>query len=203
MEPQVFLGNPDSSVPLVILFWAVVYVWLGSEFFLGWKLTRRKTTSVIDRDAGSKWILIGSVWLGVALGIGLAVLAPGLAFTSGRHVLFFIGIALALLGMGLRWYSIWFLGQSFTCDVAIREGQQVVDTGPYRLARHPSYTGGLLTVLGILLCVTNPVALPGFLVTLAGYFYRIRIEERVLARELGEPYRQYMKRTRRLIPFIV
>lgn len=203
MGPQVFFGNPGSSLPVVLAFWTAFYVWAGSEFFLGWRLTRRKSTSAIDQDAGSKWILISSIWLGIAVGLVLAVLAPSLAFTENRPLLFWIGIAVALLGLALRWYSIWYLGQSFTCEVATRPDQAVVETGPYRWLRHPSYTGGLLTVFGLLLCLTNPLAFVGFVVTLAGYAYRIRVEERVLSRELGESYQRYMKRTKRLIPFVL
>lgn len=203
MEPQVFLGNPDSSIPLVIVYWSVLYVWVGSEVFLGWRLTRRKSKAAVDSDAGSKWILIASIWLGVTIGIGLAAAVPSLAIQHDRHLLFWIGIAIAVAGMALRWYSIWYLGQSFTCEVAIRPDQTVVDRGPYRRLRHPSYTGSLLTVLGLLICLTNLLAVAGFLFALAGYAYRIRVEERVLARELGEPYRRYMRRTKRLIPFVV
>jgi protein-S-isoprenylcysteine O-methyltransferase Ste14 len=203
MEPQVFAGNPDSSVLIVVIYWAVFYLWFFSEMFLGWRLTRRKSKAAVDRDAGSKWVLISSIWLGMALGVTLAVVAPSLAIRSDRHLLFAVGIALALAGMALRWYSIWFLGQAFTCEVATRPDQSVVDRGPYRWLRHPSYTGGLLTVAGLLLCVTNVLAFAGFLIALGGYGYRIRVEEHVLATELGEPYRQYMKKTRRLIPFVL
>jgi protein-S-isoprenylcysteine O-methyltransferase Ste14 len=203
LGPQVFFGDPDSSLSAVVVFWVIVYFWAGSELFLGWRLTRRRSKSAVDHDAGSKWILIASIWLGVALGIALAASLPTAAFTQDRQLLFWIGVIVALLGMALRWYSIWYLGQSFTCEVATRPDQTVVETGPYRWLRHPSYTGGLLTVFGLLLCLTNPLAFAGFVVAVAGYAYRIWVEERVLARELGEPYRRYMRRTRRLIPFVV
>ena len=203
MGPQVFFGNADSSLLTVVAFWVVTYAWAGSEWFLGYRLTRRKSKTAVDRDAGSKWVLIACIWLGLAFGIALAAALPGPAFRSGRHLLFGIGIVLAVAGIALRFYSIWYLGQSFTCEVATTPGQAVVDRGPYRLLRHPSYTGGLLIVFGLLLCITNPLAFAGFVVALGGYSYRIRVEERVLMAELGEPYREYMRRTKRLIPFVV
>jgi protein-S-isoprenylcysteine O-methyltransferase Ste14 len=204
MPPAIFFGAPDSSLLTIAVFWTVLYVWAGSELYLGYRLSRRDPDRQAPRDdAGSKWVVLASVWLGVALGIALSALVPSIAFMHGRRVLFVAGIAIALMGMGLRWYSIWFLGRSFTCEVAVRPGQEVIDTGPYRLIRHPSYTGGLLTLLGLLLCLTNPIALVGLLVTAAGYAYRITVEERVLARELGDSYRLYMRRTKRLIPFVL
>ena len=201
MGPQVFFGQPDSTIPDVVAFWIVFYVWIGSEMFLGWKL--RPTSGAVDSDAGSKWMLIVSIWLGVALGFGLAVLAPNVAFSSNRRPLLYLGLGLMLAGLALRWYSIRVLGRWFTYSVATRADQRVVEVGPYRWIRHPSYTGALLTVLGVLVCLTNPLAFFGLLPPLAGYVYRIRVEERTLVRTLGDPYRSYMRRTKRLIPFLV
>jgi protein-S-isoprenylcysteine O-methyltransferase Ste14 len=79
----------------------------------------------------------------------------------------------------------------------------VVTSGPYRWIRHPSYTGALLTLLGILVCCLNWLSFFALLLAIAGYAYRIRVEEAALAEGLGDAYRDYMRRTRRLIPFIV
>jgi len=69
--------------------------------------------------------------------------------------------------------------------------------------RHPSYTGALLTLLGILLCSTNWLALACFLFAIPGFAYRISVEEKALANGLGQPYRDYMRRTKRLIPYVL
>ena len=106
-------------------------------------------------------------------------------------------------GLALRWYSIWLLGSSFTCEVTTRPDQEVVQSGPYRWIRHPSYTGGLLTILGVLVCCANFASLAALVFAAAGYAYRIKIEERALAMNLGSPYRDYMRRTKRLIPFLI
>jgi protein-S-isoprenylcysteine O-methyltransferase Ste14 len=79
----------------------------------------------------------------------------------------------------------------------------VIDSGPYRLIRHPSYTGILLIVTGVALCFGNfasvlVLALPNF----ALLMQRMHIEEAALSRALGESYQRYMSRTKRLIPGI-
>ncbi len=87
--------------------------------------------------------------------------------------------------------------------MATHAGQVVIQSGPYRLIRHPSYTGALITLLGMGLALTNWASLIAALVIPAvGFLYRISIEERVLVEALGNPYREYMQRTCRLIPFI-
>jgi protein-S-isoprenylcysteine O-methyltransferase Ste14 len=58
-------------------------------------------------------------------------------------------------------------------------------------------------VLGVLVCLTNPLAFLVLIPPLVGCAYGIRVEERTLLRTLGDPYRAYMRRTKRLIPFLV
>jgi protein-S-isoprenylcysteine O-methyltransferase Ste14 len=197
-----FFGSSDATVASVVVFWVVLYGWVGTELWLGSRRTRLPAGAT-DYDSGSKWWLIGSVWAGVAIGMWVAFLVPSTAITGGRIAVFVLGLVLMVAGMALRWYSIRVLGTSFTCEVSTRPGQEVVQAGPYRWVRHPSYAGGLITVLGVLVCCINWLSLGALIVTLAGYAYRIRIEERALARDLGPAYRDYMRRTKRLIPFLV
>jgi protein-S-isoprenylcysteine O-methyltransferase Ste14 len=200
--PPFFFGNPGSTIPAVVAFWVVFYMWIGSELWLAYR-RRRLPSGSAEQDAGTKFWVIASVWASVAIGMGLAFAFPDAAITTGRTVVFVCGLVLMIAGMVLRWYSIRVLGTSFTCEVVTRPGQEVVEAGPYRWVRHPSYTGGLVTVLGVLLCCSNVVSLAALTVAVAGYANRIRIEERALAKDLGDPYRKYMQRTKRLIPFVV
>ena len=155
------------------------------------------------RDRGS--------FVGIQTVAGLGVLAaywlarhfdPG-TITTFRTGVFALGIALIPLGMILNAYAIRQLGRYFTVQVAVRPDQPVVQTGPYRYLRHPAYTGQLVTFLGVGLVFTNWASVAVILAcALAAYAYRIGIEERVLREELGTPYVEYMRHTRRLIPFV-
>lgn len=196
-----FIGSPDASIASVVVFWVALYVWMGTELWLGARRARLPPTAT-DHDAGSKWWVIGTVWGSIAIGMWVAFLVTGAAITNGRIAVFILGLILMVAGMALRWYSIRVLGASFTCEVSTRPDQEVIQSGPYRWIRHPSYTGGLITVLGVLVCCVNWLSFPALIVVLAGYAYRIRIEERALARDLGPAYRDYMRRTKRLIPFL-
>jgi protein-S-isoprenylcysteine O-methyltransferase Ste14 len=199
--PAFFFGTARVATAMVVAFWVVFYVWFGSELWIGYR--RRSKAGATKQDLGSRFAVIGSVWGTVAAGIGLAFSFPDAAITGGRTLLFVFGIVLMLAGMAFRWYSIRVLGTSFTVDVATRPGQAVVETGPYRWVRHPSYTGALMTLVGILVCCLNLASLAAIVVAAAGYAYRISVEERALATDLGPPYREYMRRTKRLIPFLI
>ena len=179
----------------------VIVVWAVSEFVIFARHIKVVGDRRDDRLSGPALIggLLVSLWVGGALG----GVVPGAAITQGRPVLFALGIVLAIAGVGIRQYAIATLGRFFSIRVTTRPDQTVVDTGLYRFVRHPSYSGTLLTVFGVLLCSTNWLTLACFVLALPGFAYRIRVEEAALAGALGQPYRDYMRRTKRLVPFLI
>ena len=133
----------------------------------------------------------------------LATRVHGAAIPSGRWVLFGVGLALMVAGIALRQWAIAVLGRFFTVNVRIHPDQQVVDRGPYRWVRHPSYTGLMATLLGIGLALGNWAALAMIVVLpTIGLVTRIRVEERALLAGLDEPYRRFAATRAHLIPGI-
>ncbi|MEY2545602.1 MAG: hypothetical protein QOG48_719 [Verrucomicrobiota bacterium] len=146
------------------------------------------------------------LWLVIAASI-VASLSVARNYASAqlphRNVFYLLGLILFLVGIILRWISIWKLGRFFTVDVAIAEQHQLVDTGPYRFVRHPSYTGALLAFLGFGLCLSNWMSILVLLIPITlAFLWRIHVEERALLDALGDNYREYIARTRRLVPFV-
>ena len=104
------------------------------------------------------------------------------------------------LGMILRFFSIASLGKFFTVDVAIREEHVVKQDGIYKILRHPSYTGMLVTFMGFGISLNN--WLSALIIIISVMIYRIHIEEKLRLEEFGVEYSFYMKHTKRLIPWI-
>jgi protein-S-isoprenylcysteine O-methyltransferase Ste14 len=154
-----------------------------------------------DRLSGPA--LIGFLLLAIFVGSTAAKRVPAAAIMEGRPVVFAFALLLAIVGIVLRWYAIVTLGRFFSMRVQTTSDQQVVESGPYRFVRHPSYTGALMTVLGVLAMSTNWVTLACFVIALPGFAYRIHVEEHALASELGDQYRDYMRRSKRLVPFLI
>jgi protein-S-isoprenylcysteine O-methyltransferase Ste14 len=131
-----------------------------------------------------------------------ASVAPG-AEIPRNEVALVVGVVLAWLGLLLRWWSFRALGPYFTLVLKASPDQAVVDTGPYSVLRHPSYTGLLMTVLGCALMVGNWV---GFVtcsaVVVAATIYRIRVEERALIDAVGDAYLDFATNRARLVPFV-
>jgi protein-S-isoprenylcysteine O-methyltransferase Ste14 len=112
-----------------------------------------------------------------------------------------VGVVAILAGTVVRVWAIATLGRSFRRFVTIDAGQQVVDGGPYRWVRHPSYTGVLLAIGGLGLAQANVLSFVGATgCTIAGLVPRILVEERALTNALGEPYRAFAATRARLVP---
>lgn len=185
------VSHLSTAVGLCILF-GVLELFVSS--------TKRSTAAAHRSDRGSLEVLsivtIGSI----LLAFYAAIAAPSGGFVLAKP-LYLLALALYCAGLALRWYAIIHLGRFFTVDVAIAEGHRVIDTGPYRFVRHPSYAGALLAFAGLGLLTGNAFSLALFLVPIAGaYLYRIRIEEAALRQGIGEAYVAYSARTARLVP---
>jgi protein-S-isoprenylcysteine O-methyltransferase Ste14 len=111
------------------------------------------------------------------------------------------GITLIWAGLGFRVWAILTLGRFFKVMVVIQDDHRVVERGPYRWLRHPSYLGSIVAMTGVGLAEGDwaSVAIMS-LGTLAAFLIRIPVEERVLLTELGEEYAAYSRRTARLVP---
>lgn len=113
------------------------------------------------------------------------------------------GVVVMAAGMALRLWSARVLGASYTRTLRVRTGQTLVRDGPYRLVRHPGYSGSILMwtgaaiasgdILGVVVIVS---------VIVRAYVLRVRAEDRMLAARFGAAYEDYARRVRRLVPFV-
>ena len=184
------------------LFAALIVVWALSEFWLGWK--RRSEDRSHARDRGTLRLLLVTVYVCICLAVWLSYRSEGhIGNANVRQPLFWAGLLLMATGLALRFWAIRVLARFFTIDVNIQPGHELIRHGPYRLLRHPSYTGSLMTFLGFGLGLGNVWSL---LVVMApvtvAFLWRMRIEERVLAEAFPTQYPEYARRTKRLIPFV-
>jgi protein-S-isoprenylcysteine O-methyltransferase Ste14 len=115
-----------------------------------------------------------------------------------------VGSAVLLSGLMLRLWSIRSLAQNYTQHIRAEADQVIVGVGAYRYIRHPIYSGTFLYVFGFALGMSSVAGMAlaaGFL--LPYYISWALKEERHLASVIGERYRQYLRKTKRFIPFIL
>jgi protein-S-isoprenylcysteine O-methyltransferase Ste14 len=177
-----------------------VVVWLAAELLL-----RRRQHGRAEQAVTREWRSLMVIWVAAALGGVLSgVLAAhlrALDLPLRRTEWLAVALVIAWCGIGLRLWSIATLGRYFHPVVHIQQNHRVVRAGPYRLLRHPSYTGLLLAVLGLSLTFANLAAIVVYnFCFIAAFVYRINVEEQVLREGLGDDYAEYMRHTYRLIP---
>jgi protein-S-isoprenylcysteine O-methyltransferase Ste14 len=197
LQPLPFTGGPLYAIS----FWATYTLWIVLETITS--ITKRARKDSARQDRGSYRLILGLLWFSLALAFAFPHFLPQATISWRRVSFFWIGIALMLAGLAFRFYSMSLLGRFFTYSVAVHAGQTVIETGPYRYIRHPSYTGGLITLVGLGLALGSWAGLIAILICMGiAYSYRISVEEAALLSALGEPYKLYMHRTTRLIPFL-
>ena len=178
----------------------IVVVWIGSEAWLSLARRTRRGAAASDRYSLLLiWIVNTSA---IVLGVAAAYQFPSWDLPHSSQW-FVPGMCVLAAGSALRWYAIRYLGSSFTTKVVISADQRLIESGPYRCVRHPSYTGALLAVLGFALSTGNLASVLIMVVPGVGVqLWRMHVEEQALLDAFGDQYRRYMHRTRRLIPWV-
>jgi protein-S-isoprenylcysteine O-methyltransferase Ste14 len=119
------------------------------------------------------------------------------------NTFFAIGSILAIIGLIIRVTSILTLKQQFTYTVTKIEDHKLIESGLYKIIRHPGYLGQLIIFLGISTSLSNWLSILLMIVpVLLGYLNRIIVEEKFMIEQMGQKYIDYQKRTKRLIPLI-
>lgn len=196
MTPFFLTHNIDYAI-----FITACAIWAVPEMISS--IRNKHSKKAANRDRASRFIMSVSLYLSVTIGFYIAFSGHDSRSLSTQYI-FNLGILLMLCGVLLRWYAIRTLGNYFTRTVLIHPDQKVINIGPYHYIRHPSYTAILITLFGLGLALTNWWSL---LIILAGAVigisYRVHVEEKALLEGIGQSYREYMKRTKRFIPFLV
>ncbi|HZZ36042.1 MAG TPA: isoprenylcysteine carboxylmethyltransferase family protein, partial [Caulobacteraceae bacterium] len=109
----------------------------------------------------------------------------------------------ALVGVSITWWARIQLGRLWSSTVTRKADHRVVDTGPYRLVRHPIYTGIIFATIATMIVAGSAFAVVGAALMLAGWYVKARLEERFLRAELGaSAYDDYARRVPMLLPFV-
>jgi len=175
-------------------------IWFLSEILLN-RLFHSGKEDKKNLDKGT----IRIIWITIGIANSLGILSSILKiFPISSYLLIpYFGLFLIVSGMIFRFISILSLGRFFTVDVTIRNNHKIKKDGVYRLIRHPSYTGSILSFIGFSFSLNNWISL--LIISLPVIFamlHRIKIEEKLLIDQFGIEYTDYMKKTFRLVPWL-
>jgi protein-S-isoprenylcysteine O-methyltransferase Ste14 len=194
-----FAQDKLRAMPMPV-FIAVCAFWILSEIviMIRW---RSRAQQADRRDRLSLYVLWSTFVFGPFIGGLLSGLPATQMSPSIQPYAFWGGLTLLLTGIAVRWIAIATLKRYFTVDVAIARDHKVIQSGLYGVVRHPSYAGSLLSSIGLGLAFMNWASFAAIvLLSILGLSYRIAVEEKALIDALGDEYREYARRTKRLIP---
>jgi hypothetical protein len=195
--------------------WAIVALWL--LWLLIWLFTALQTKPVAQRlSLGQRVtyrapILLSMVLLALGrrthLGAMLSGGGPAVAWLYGRFIRLYPGVVLlgaplVLIGLGVAVWARVYLGANWSGAVTFKQDHELVRSGPYRLARHPIYTGVLLALAGSACAIGQWRAILGVALALIGLWYKSQLEERLMLEHFGAAYREYQRRVKALIPYL-
>jgi protein-S-isoprenylcysteine O-methyltransferase Ste14 len=155
----------------------------------------RGRTSVARAGGLARWLpfFIFVPYLVIGVRMGPEVDVP----TAVR----WIGLALVVAGPAFSFWSASTLGRHFDLDVEVHGGHEIIDTGPYRIVRHPVYLGIAVHFVGGCLATGNGLLIAGtVLATFPALYLRAAAEERLLRASLGPAYDAYARRVPMLVP---
>ncbi|MEM4992026.1 isoprenylcysteine carboxylmethyltransferase family protein [Priestia sp. SB1] len=118
--------------------------------------------------------------------------------------IFWVGILIIAIGVAIRQHSIHIMGGSYVATLQVQEKPQLIQTGPFKLVRHPCYTGFMISLWGLGIALLNWLFLLLIIFfSIIVFLIQIKIEERELEAFFGEEYKEYKKTTKKILPYFL
>lgn len=153
-------------------------------------------------DRGSLFLLLPAIIAAMVGAFALARVAAA-AIPAPAALLLGAGVAFMLGGIAFRLWAVRSLGRFFRVAVTTQDDHRLIEAGPYRWLRHPSYTGAMATILGFGLAFGNWVSLAAAVIPpLAAFIWRIRVEETSLGARFGPSWEAFSARRWVLMPLV-
>jgi protein-S-isoprenylcysteine O-methyltransferase Ste14 len=188
--------------PFPIFLAALTILWIAFEAWLVLR-DRTKGKGKAAKDKGTLYYNFIALTAGLTLS-GFLGHMSAFFFPGGRSYWgLWTGIGIMLIGFAIRIWAVAALGASFRTTVETHKNQTVMQSGPYKLVRHPSYSGLIIMCLGYGIALQNWLSLVlAVLLPILALLYRIHVEELALVASLGEDYAKYQNKTKKLIPWL-
>lgn len=177
--------------------------WLWAAWMLYWFVNSLNVRRTVRREPTfRRWSTI-LVMITAAVLLGYTGLQLGILehrFVPDSDEIRAVGLLLTVAGLGITVWARVHLGQFWSARVTLKEGHELIQSGPYALVRHPIYSGILLAVFGSALFIGEWRALLGVCLVWVAHTLKARREEKLLSEQFGEAFVKYRQRTGALLP---
>lgn len=171
--------------------------WLGMAFF------SKKTKERESAASRISYMLIA--WLAMYLmffGEHLSVYLMGDVFPRRTWVAW-TGVAITALGFAITYWARFTLGRNWSGTVTIKENHELIRTGPYRIVRHPIYTGVIVALAGTALTRDEYRGILAVLLLWVSFTIKRRKEEQFMRQVFGTQYDDYARTTGAIFPALL
>jgi protein-S-isoprenylcysteine O-methyltransferase Ste14 len=183
------------------LFFPVLWV----LFFLYWqiKAANTKTTQRLE-PAASRILRVVIFVVAITLLCTTRIPLPLLYLHLWPAGLFpfWLGVAIAIAGLLFAVWAREHLGSNWSRSVTIKQGHELITTGPYAVVRHPIYTGILTGFLGMAIAISQVRGFIVFVLIFLVLWIKLRMEEQWMRSQFGETYASYAHQTAALVPYL-
>jgi protein-S-isoprenylcysteine O-methyltransferase Ste14 len=180
----------------------IEYCWIAWVLF--WLIMAFATKRTIERSG-----FFGYRFVTVVLAVGLVVIGR-LSHVSSQSELWQrslgLGVPSDCIVLAGAAFTVWArirLGRNWSAEVTFKQDHELIESGPYALARHPIYTGLIAMALGTAINYGRAIGFALFFGLCGGLWWKARQEERIMSRHFPDAYAEYKARVRAIIPFVL
>lgn len=181
-----------NLIPVLWLLWLAYWFIAGRDV----KVTQRHE-SLASRASHIVPLIVGVILLWSER-LRLGFLSQNI-FPPSQE-LYLAGVAVVAAGLAFTVWARVHLGRNWSGTVTVKQDHELVRDGPYRYVRHPIYTGLLLAFIGCAVARDEWRGVLGVVIIYAGFWRKLRLEERWMTEQFGDAYRRYMAAVPALIP---
>jgi protein-S-isoprenylcysteine O-methyltransferase Ste14 len=175
-------------------------------FFVVWVLAAIFTKRTVYHESGARRL---RYMVPIVIGWYLLFRGQKLPYPLNAHIIpetdssLIIAAILCICGVGFCVWARAVLGRNWSGTVTLKEGHELIVRGPYRLVRHPIYTGLLAMLIATALEQGYIAGMIGVLVVFVSLWIKLSDEEEVMTRQFPQEYAAYRERVKRIIPFVL
>jgi protein-S-isoprenylcysteine O-methyltransferase Ste14 len=180
-------------------------LWLWIPIILFWVVSGGTTKRTAQsRSEGLSRIAVWIVWIAWWLLFTRGARIPFLSrtFAEASPTVSVVGFLLTVVGLGFALWARLYIGRNWSGLIELKEGHQLIRTGPYAIVRHPIYSGFMLATLGTAIAYRVVGGLISFVMIVLAWGYKARLEEVALREYFGPDYDLYAQSVKGLIPFV-
>src|SRR5580700_10054510 len=179
-------------------------VWIAFLLYWGIRAVKTKSTQRLE-PAASRILRALLLLIAIVLLSTTRIPLPWLyrqLWPSGLWP-FWLGAAVTIAGLLFAVWAREHLGRNWSRSVTIKQGHELIITGPYAVVRHPIYTGILAGFLGMAIAISQVRGFVAFVLIFLVLWIKLRMEEQWMRSQFGETYATYARQTAALVPYLL